>query len=188
MHLDGRLGALARTQTILTRSADAATDLAEPVGEEVLSHAVRDGGQATLTGPEVRLPQKTAETLGLVLHEFATDAIEYGALAPPEGRIVIAWRVSGGGADKRLRLEWQESGAALLATAPTRRGFGRELIAQGPVYECCATTAPEYRPGGVRCIVELPVQTPRAVNRAPQAGAGVPQAPGASSGETDGAG
>ncbi|TNC05709.1 PAS domain S-box protein [Methylobacterium terricola] len=158
MHFDGRLGALARTQNILTRSPDAATDLAELIGEEVLSHAVRDGSQVTLDGPEVRLPQKTAETLGLVLHELATNAIKYGALARPEGRIAIAWRLYGDGTDSRLRLEWQESGVTLLPTAPARRGFGRELIEQGLVYEFGATTALEYRPGGVRCVIELPVQ------------------------------
>jgi two-component system CheB/CheR fusion protein len=161
MHFDGRLGALARTQNILTRSPDAATDLAELIGEEVLSHAVRDGGQVTLTGPEVRLPQKTAETLGLVLHELATNAIKYGALARPEGGITITWRLYGNGADRRLLLEWQESGVTLLPTAPGRRGFGRELIEQGLVYEFGAATALEYRPGGVRCVIELPLRDPR---------------------------
>ncbi|TGE02565.1 PAS domain S-box protein [Methylobacterium nonmethylotrophicum] len=161
MHFDGRLGALARTQNILTRSPDAATDLAELIGEEVLSHAVRDGGQVTLDGPEVRLPQKTAETLGLVLHELVTNAIKYGALARPEGRIAIGWRLYGVGAERRLRLEWQESGVTLLAAAPTRRGFGRELIEQGLVYEFGATTALEYRPGGVRCVIELPLGASR---------------------------
>ncbi|WP_246775518.1 CheR family methyltransferase [Methylobacterium aquaticum] len=209
MHFDGRLGALARTQNILTRSPDAATDLAELIGEEVLSHAVRDGGQVALTGPEVRLPQKTAETLGLVLHELATNAIKYGALARPEGRIAITWRVYGEGPEGRLRLEWQESGVTLVPTAPTRRGFGRELIEQGLVYEFGATTALEYRPGGVRCIIELPVQAPQASKqapqaskqapqaskqvpqaskRAPQAEAGGPQAPGAAPAEADDAG
>ncbi|WP_053078685.1 CheR family methyltransferase, partial [Methylobacterium tarhaniae] len=176
MHFDGRLGALARTQNILTRSPDAATDLAELIGEEVLSHAVRDGGQVTLTGPEVRLPQKTAETLGLVLHELATNAIKYGALARPEGRIAIGWHLYGAGPERRLRLEWQESGVTLLATAPTRRGFGRELIEQGLVYEFGATTALEYRPGGVRCVIELPVRAPQASAQAPLASLQAPQA------------
>ncbi|WP_048433498.1 CheR family methyltransferase [Methylobacterium platani] len=175
MHFDGRLGALARTQNILTRSADAATDLAELVGEEVLSHAVRDGGQVTLEGPEIRLPQKTAETLGLALHELATNAIKYGALARPEGRIAIAWHLDGDGLDRRLRLDWQESGVTLLATAPTRRGFGRELIEQGLVYELGAATALEYRPGGMRCVIELPYRTLAAPDRAAR---GVGAAPG----------
>ncbi|MGX7708562.1 CheR family methyltransferase [Methylobacterium sp. Gmos1] len=160
MHFDGRLGALARVQNILTRSPDAATDLAELIGEEVLSHAVRDGGQVTLDGPEVRLPQRTAETLGLALHELATNAIKYGALARPEGRIAITWRVYGAGPERRLRLEWQESGVTVLPAAPTRRGFGRELIEQGLVYEFGATTALDYRPGGVRCVIEMPIRSP----------------------------
>ncbi|MET7248189.1 CheR family methyltransferase [Methylobacterium sp. EM32] len=160
MRFDGRLGALARVQNILTRSPDVATDLAELIGEEVLSHAVRDGGQVTLDGPEVRLPQRTAETLGLALHELATNAIKYGALARPEGRIAITWDVYGAGPHRRLRLEWQESGVTLLPTAPARRGFGRELIEQGLVYEFGATTALDYRPGGVRCVIEMPVRAP----------------------------
>ncbi|GJE42610.1 CheR family methyltransferase [Methylobacterium soli] len=157
-HFDGRLGALARTQNILTRTADSSIDLAELIGDEVISYSGRDGEQVTLTGPGVRLRQKAAETLGLALHELATNAIKYGALTGPEGHVAITWRSFGpDGGGERLILEWRESGVRLMNTDPARRGFGRELIEQGLTYELGATTALEFLPGGVRCVIEIPL-------------------------------
>jgi two-component system CheB/CheR fusion protein len=45
----------------------------------------------------------------------------------------------------------------LVNTDPTRRGFGRELIEEGLTYELGATTALEFLPGGVRCVIEIPL-------------------------------
>src|SRR5262249_15300708 len=42
-HFDGRLRALARTQAVLARHAEAEVDLDEMVREELLSHAAHDG-------------------------------------------------------------------------------------------------------------------------------------------------
>ncbi|WP_336487265.1 CheR family methyltransferase [Methylobacterium nigriterrae] len=156
-HFDGRLGALARTQNILTRTADSSIDLAELIGDEVISYSGRDGVQVTLTGPGVRLRQKAAETLGLALHELATNAVKYGALTGPDGHVAITWRSFGEDGDERLILEWRESGVRLVNTDPSRRGFGRELIEEGLTYELGATTALEFLPGGVRCVIEIPL-------------------------------
>nr|WP_165937897.1 CheR family methyltransferase [Methylobacterium segetis] len=156
-HFDGRLGALARTQNILTRTADSSIDLAELIGDEVINHAARDGSQVSLSGPGVRLRQKAAETLGLALHELVTNAIKYGALTVPDGHVAISWRAFGEDGDQRLLLEWRESGVRMVDTDPNRRGFGRELIEDGLTYELGATTALEFSPGGVRCVIEIPL-------------------------------
>ncbi|AWN41188.1 methyltransferase [Methylobacterium durans] len=156
-HFDGRIGALARTQNILTRTADSSIDLAELIGDEVIHHAARDGAQVSLSGPGVRLRQKAAETLGLALHELVTNAIKYGALTGPDGHVTISWRAFGQDGDRRLLLEWRESGVRMLDTGPARRGFGRELIEDGLTYELGATTALEFSPGGVRCVIEMPL-------------------------------
>ena len=156
-HFDGRIGALARTQNILTRTADSSIDLAELIGDEVINHAARDGAQVSLSGPGVRLRQKAAETLGLALHELVTNAIKYGALTGPDGHVAISWHAYGEDGDRRLRFEWRESGVRMVNTDPARRGFGRELIEDGLSYELGATTALEFSPGGVRCVIEIPL-------------------------------
>ena len=40
---------------------------------------------------------------------------------------------------------------------PIRSGFGRELIERGLPYELKANTALEFRQGGIRCVIELPL-------------------------------
>jgi len=67
-HFDGRLAALARTQRILVRAGAFDIDLEEMVREELLTQAARE--DVVVQGPSVRLSVKTAEALGLALHEL----------------------------------------------------------------------------------------------------------------------
>jgi two-component system CheB/CheR fusion protein len=60
----------------------------------------------------------------------------------------------------RLSLEWRETGVPALNPAPTRQGFGRDLIERGLPYELGAATSLEFLPGGVRCAIELPLDVP----------------------------
>jgi two-component sensor histidine kinase len=49
--------------------------------------------------------------LSLILHELATNAAKYGALARSEGRVRVCWEVEQGDDSQRVRLRWQEQGA-----------------------------------------------------------------------------
>lgn len=160
-HLAGRIGALARTQGVLARTADGAVMLDELVHEELAAHGGGDDQQVDAQGPPVLLPDRVAETLGLAMHELTTNALKYGALSLPTGMVRVNWRVHSAMGEnhgaKLLRLEWQESGVPLTDLQPGRRGFGRELIEQGLPYELGATTTLEFLPGGVRCTIELEI-------------------------------
>jgi two-component system CheB/CheR fusion protein len=156
-HFDGRLAALARTQNILVRHPESGIDLRELISEEVVAHSAREDGQITLSGADVRLDSKSAETLGLALHELATNAVKYGALSNHSGRIKVSWRVYGDGDGNRLRLEWQENGVSVLDTSPKRNGFGRELIEKGLAYQLGAKSEIEFTPGGLRCAIDFPL-------------------------------
>jgi two-component system CheB/CheR fusion protein len=157
-HFDGRLSALARAQGALARQAGAELDLEEIVHEELLTHAAREGEQVTIAGPPVRLNQLAAETFALVVHELATNAVKYGALAAAAGRISVTWRVTGEGPDAKLFFVWRETGVAVMNTRPTRTGFGRDLIERGLPYDLPgAATALTFAPGGLQCVIELPM-------------------------------
>ena len=166
-HLVGRLGALARTQVVLSRTGEGSISLDEMIQEELVSHGGNDGRQLTIEGPPVVLHDKAAETLGLALHELTTNAIKYGALSHPAGRVDVGWRVLADGADgeQRLILTWQESGMALPANPPDRIGFGRELIEKGLPYQLAASTALLFRPEGISCVIDMPLQHPAAEGR-----------------------
>ncbi len=158
-HLTGRIGALARTQSVLARSGDQGVGLEDLVLDELDAHGGQNNLQVRVSGPPVLLNDKIAETLGLALHELTTNSIKYGALASPGGHVNVAWRTYttdvSGHPEQRLVLDWQEAGVPVTDLRPARSGFGRELIERGLPYDLGATTALDFRPGGVRCVIEL---------------------------------
>jgi two-component sensor histidine kinase len=154
-HLEGRIGALARTQAIVMRRPGGGVDLEELIEAETLAHSAMDR-RVKIAGPGVRLRAKAAETLGLALHELAINAVKYGALTAPEGRIAITWRNAMELEPQCVRLEWTEEGAASPVTPPTHRGFGRDLIERTVPYELRGATRLLFEPDGVRCIIDLP--------------------------------
>lgn len=156
-HFTGRLDSLARTQTVAARTLEGRVDLEELIRDELLSFGVSDGPKLSIDGPSVRLAPDAAEAVGLAIHELATNAVKYGALFAAKGHLMLRWSVQDTAQGKRMALEWQESGVPLLSTNPSRVGFGRELIEQALPYQLQATTALEFLPGGVRCLINIPL-------------------------------
>ena len=143
-HFAGRIGALARSQTAAARSPDHLMMLDELVSEELSAHGGQDEQQMRLDGPDVALPGKIAGTIGLAVHELTTNALKYGALATPSGRVDVRWVVDltqreDGCETPSLILDWRETGVPLTDLNPRRYGFGRELIEQGLPYEIGAS-------------------------------------------------
>jgi two-component system, chemotaxis family, CheB/CheR fusion protein len=162
-HFTGRLDALARTQVIVTRSAEGRVDLENLIRDELLSVGAQEGAKLHVSGPDVTLGGKTAESIGLAIHELTTNALKYGALRHDAASLEIVWHVTldGGGA-RRLVLTWTEKGVPAVPTRPTREGFGRELIEEALPYQLGAETRLSFEGGGVRCTitVPLPVEQP----------------------------
>lgn len=156
MHLDGRIGAFARVQSSVTRDPGRGLDLASMVANELAAAVAHEGRQVTLDGPEVRLPAKTAETLGLAFHELATNAVKHGALSIRDGHIHIAWDVTPGDPPV-LSLAWKESGVEMQGRGRLRKGFGTELMERLLPYQLGARTTQAFEPDGLRSTIELPL-------------------------------
>jgi two-component sensor histidine kinase len=153
-HLEGRISALARTQAFAMRQPRDGVSLEELVDAELIAHAARDG-KVKSAGPPVRLRPQAAETLGMALHELTTNAVKFGALSVPEGRLTITWRKELDREDPCVRLEWVEEGVATLA--PTHRGFGHDLIERTVPYELRGASRLTFEPDGVRCVIDIPL-------------------------------
>ena len=161
-HFAGRIDALARSQTAAARTPEQQVMLDELVIEELAAHGGQNANQTNVTGPNVALPEKMAGTIGLALHELTTNAVKYGGLSVPSGKIDVCWRVEPcepgtDGAKECLTIDWHETGVPITDLNPTRRGFGRELIEQGLPYDLGATTILRFNPGGVSCQIRLPM-------------------------------
>jgi PAS domain S-box-containing protein len=146
---EGRLRALAIAHNLLTSSEWEGADIRELVHEQLSMH-LSGAGQLKLEGPKLLLPPGIATSLGLVLHELATNAAKYGALSAPGGSVNLKWQVVPSTPHKTLKVEWREAGGPAV-TPPTRRGFGSVLI------ENTAKVEQHYEPGGLRCTIEMPL-------------------------------
>ena len=167
-HFRGRLDALARTQVIVTRSAEGTADLENLVRDELLSVGVSDGPKLRISGPDVTLTSKTTESIGLALHELTTNALKYGALKVPNATLDISWAIDvGKGNVRRLDLVWIEQGVPAVPTRPARAGFGRELIEEALPYRLGAETKLEFKGGGVRCTISVPLAEEAAADAEP---------------------
>ena len=154
---DARLAALGRVQGFLSRSTAYSVPLGDVVKAELQAAGDGASDKVEVGGPLVDLPGESVQAVALALHELATNAVKYGAITQPSARLTVFWRTETeeDGA-QRLVIDWQESGVAMPAGQPARRGYGSELITRALPYQLRAETALEFTPGGVRCRIILP--------------------------------
>ncbi|WP_407170386.1 CheR family methyltransferase [Bradyrhizobium sp. ORS 111] len=155
-HLDGRLNALARTQSMVTRDPEGGIDLEFLVVEELLAYDAQEGKQLQVSGPPVRLQAKAAETFALAIHELATNALKYGALSQTTGRIDVSWRFDDGADPQQLVFEWRERGGPSISP-PQRKGFGTELLERTLSFEFYGKTTLAFDPSGLHAMIAIPM-------------------------------
>ena len=154
-HMEGRISALARIQGALIIDGRTGPELEELVRAELTANAIRDE-QLLIAGPALRLTPRAAETIALTLHELTTNALKFGALTVPDGRIAVNWSIEPT-PPPTLRWSWTESNVQIAQTTPRRRGFGRELIESVLPYELGAATRFTIENSGLRCEIDLPI-------------------------------
>jgi PAS domain S-box-containing protein len=160
-----RLRALGRVQGLLAEVDHGDVDLDHLVRLELEAHGEGSPDQLCIAGPRVALPATSAQALALAIHELATNAVKYGALSQPAGRLSISWRLDDGDDEERVVLDWVETGVEMPAKR-VRRGYGSELIERALPYQLMAKTRLEFDADGVRCWISAPVM-PRRREAAP---------------------
>jgi PAS domain S-box-containing protein len=158
--VDGRIGALGRVQSLLTESAWLDADMATLIGKELAAFRTDADGSAPsrciIEGQVLRLPAAVAQSLSMVIHELATNAIKYGAFSVPQGRVIVKWSITSHDSPM-ICLSWiEENGPGLLAP-PTRRGFGTMLINTVVQSHLNGTVAKRWEPGGLLCDIRIEV-------------------------------
>ena len=106
----------------------------------------------TIDGPDLVLPPKAALGLALMLHELGTNALKYGALSTPAGRVGIDWTSAGDGA--AVDFTWRETDGPAVVL-PTRSGFGSRLIERGLVGYLGGPVNLDYAPQGLICRARI---------------------------------
>jgi len=154
--LDGRIRALSATHDLLTQSDWGTTPVRAVVEAELLPYAQASDHEVDINGPDIELAPNDALSLGLAMHELATNAAKYGSLSAPGGRVRVHWRMV---ADALVRIEWQESGGPPVPQK-RGRGFGTDLIERIVASELKTPVKLDFDPAGVRCVLNIPVRRP----------------------------
>ncbi|WP_207539714.1 response regulator [Sabulicella rubraurantiaca] len=145
----GRLLALSQAHSLLSEETWQGAELRDLLREQLALGAVEEA-RVEAEGPPVRLEPQTALHAALILHELFTNAVKYGALSVPTGRIALRWEA----AEDQVVLRWTEGGGPPVH-APERRGFGSALI-ERTARAGGGGARVTFDPAGVRWDVSLP--------------------------------
>lgn len=154
--LDGRIRALSATHDLLTQSDWGNTSIRALIEAEMAPYVRDQSRSVELAGDEILLAPNDALSLGMAIHELATNAAKYGALSVENGKVGIDWRMVSA---QVAEINWAESGGPVLDPSVRRkRGFGTELIQKIVAHELRHPVDLEFRPEGVRCRLLVAVR------------------------------
>jgi two-component sensor histidine kinase len=127
----GRLEALSTATATVTRGPTSASADLETVARRQLEPILMTfGDRVRIEGPAVEIGPEAAQQIALALHELATNALKFGALAASAGTVRLSWAQEAAGSEPALALRWREAGGPAAAVAPEQAagGFGSALL------------------------------------------------------------
>jgi PAS domain S-box-containing protein len=151
--VEGRLQALARVHTVLSESNWVGARLPYLVSEQLAPYKREGVQRARSNGPNLLLKPTAAQAMAMVLHELTTNAVKYGALSVPNGRVEVEWQNA---ADGTLVLRWGETGGPPVKQ-PTHQGFGTKVIERSVRDQLGGEARFDWRPEGLVCEIATTV-------------------------------
>jgi PAS domain S-box-containing protein len=149
--LTARLNAMAQAQDLVSAAGGRPVQLAD-LAERALTPfgLARFELQPQIAGLTVH--GDVAGGLALLLHEMATNAVKYGALSRPEGRVSLSAEGAGPG---MAALSWRERGGPRVEPS-NRRGFGSRVL-QAALRQQGGKVEPAFEPDGFSARMEFRV-------------------------------
>ncbi|ALE17500.1 Chemotaxis protein methyltransferase CheR [Altererythrobacter epoxidivorans] len=115
-----RIGALGRSHALTADRAEGEAQLRDII--ETVMRSQFDRQEVEVAGEAITLPNRMVTPLALIMHEWVTNSVKYGALSVPDGRLSVTWARKGDAVD----LEWTERGGN--GGDPGHTGFGTRLV------------------------------------------------------------
>ncbi len=151
-----RLQGLAASHDLLVLQDWRGVSLSELVRDQLAPFVETGSARLGVSGPEVFAGPKAAEALGLALHELATNAVKYGALSRPAGRVAVSWSWQNSDADQsRLLLTWVERGGPPV-TPPVNKGYGHVVIGRIVTDSLGGKVDMDFAPEGLTWTLSVP--------------------------------
>src|SRR5262249_49143236 len=123
--LDGRIQSMADAHELLSRSHWQGAGLGDLGRRQLAPHAA--AANTINSGPEVMLSAPATQAMAMVLHELVTNAVKYGSLSTPQGKVSVSWNLRNVACVRRLLMTWREVGGP-PARLKKESGYGTNLI------------------------------------------------------------
>jgi two-component sensor histidine kinase len=149
--IEGRIRAIANAHTLLTQSRWTGADLRSLIREELSPYCPDGASRADISGSDLILEPQSAQSIAIVLHELTTNAVKYGALSVPAGRLQVEWSRAENG---QLVLRWSETDGPPVKP-PARQGFGTRVVDQIIRAELKGEARYDWRPAGLVCEISM---------------------------------
>ena len=153
-----RLSAISLSNDELLSGAGAgdAASLERLVLSQARAFLGRDITRIAVSGADLNINTACAQAFSLALYELMSNALKYGALRGPGGRIEVAWTLSGAGDDAQFRFEWREISSAPCGS-PGQSGFGTKVLETMTPLSVRGHAERTFGPDGLVWTLEAPL-------------------------------
>ncbi len=141
-----------RPHSVLSAPADESRTVKGLLSLLASPYNAPDRGHIIVSGDDLPIGPHAATAMALIVHEFATNAVKYGALSRDSGTVAVECRSVG----ERYTIVWREAGGPDVLGAPERRGFGTTLSERVATMQLGATVARDWRTEGLSVTLDLP--------------------------------
>lgn len=151
-----RIQALAAAQDLIVHNDWNTIPVADLVEAQLSHFSELIGSRIKIGGPSLAMTPDATQTLGMALHELATNAAKYGAISNDSGRIMIDWSVDPDAyPEARFVFSWAERGGPPVAE-PKRRGFGSRVTVDMVRASTGGDVLVDYTPAGLTWRLTCP--------------------------------
>lgn len=155
MDFGARLQALSSFHTAVYEVGGEEVSLSSVVALTVSPYNATGYSRIKVSGPDLFLSRNAGMTIALCLHELMTNAIKYGSLSVPKGKVSIEWKVVDG-SKTVFTIDWFETDGPMVEP-PTRRGYGTRYVRSALGSLLGSTPEMIFRPEGFHCRAVGPV-------------------------------
>ena len=156
VRLSDRIAVLSAAHDTILLGGMGASTVTQLVDKMTSLHDDPANPRITVTGTNIKVGSRPSLSLSLILHELATNAVKYGALSLPDGRVNIQWKIAGPKSD-RFELIWTETGGPPVQQ-PEGPGSGLRLINAGLNGTADSTVAFTFQPSGLTFRIDADLQ------------------------------
>lgn len=152
----GRVSALSAAYTLLSKDNWTEVKLRDVLQEELRPFTARANNNVSVSGAPVSLKPRAALALSMAVHELVTNAVKYGALSRPDGKVAIHWEIKRTEGGEVLVWQWNEQDGPQIEP-PDRHGFGLSMIERSVRHELKGAAEFVFEATGLRATLTIPL-------------------------------